>query len=160
MRVRMGSIHNALLYWFLSIGICVPDTCHPHCLSSSLRAHIIYLIVGNQSYFNQAYFCLWGKMAPTGTWVRTGLLCSVCVLCMRNIPVFTDNESCTGTISTKPGSMEAADYRLTRGMCCAVLEVVAVAGLLTISWCVVGAAGFRVLGSFFFPSNAHVLLQV
>ena len=58
MRVRMGNILSALLYWFSSIGIRVPDTCHPHCLSSSLRAHILKLIVGNQSYFDQAFFCL------------------------------------------------------------------------------------------------------
>ena len=40
--------------------------------------------------------------------------------------------------------MEACEYGLTRGTCFVArhLEVVAVAGLLWISWCVLGAAGF------------------
>ena len=48
--------------------------------------------------------------------------------------------------------MEAGEYGLTRGTCFVArrLEVVAVAGLLWISWCVLGAAGFRVFFSFFF----------
>ena len=48
-------------------------------------------------------------------------------------------------ISTNPGSMEAGECGLTLGMCFVArrLEVVAVAGLPWISWCVVGAAGFR-----------------
>ena len=64
---------------------------------------------------------------------------------------FTDRESCTRPISTNPGSMEAGEYGLTRGMCFVAcrLEVVAVAGLLWISWCVLGTAGFRVFFSFF-----------
>ena len=51
--------------------------------------------------------------------------------------------------------MEAGEYGLTRGMCVveSCLEVVAVAGLLWISRCVLGGANFfRV---FFFSSNAH-----
>ena len=53
--------------------------------------------------------------------------------------------------------MEAGEYELTRGMCFVErsLKVVAVAELLCISWCVLGAAGFR-----FFSSNAHGLLQI
>ena len=41
--------------------------------------------------------------------------------------------------------MEAVVYGLTRGTCFVArrLEVVAVAGLLWISWCVLGAARFR-----------------
>ena len=48
-----------------------------------------------------------------------------------------------------PGSMEAGEYGLPRGTCFIArgLEVVAVAGLLWISWCVLGASRFR----FFFP---------
>ena len=68
--------------------------------------------------------------------------------------VFTDCESCTRSISTNPGSMETGEYGLTRWTCFVArrLEVVAVAGLLWISWCVWGAAGFsRVLFSFNFP---------
>ena len=48
--------------------------------------------------------------------------------------------------STNPGSMEAGEYRLTRGTCFVAsrLEVVAVAGLLWIPWCVLGGAFFFV----------------
>ena len=83
---------------------------------------------------------------------------SVCV----TFVVFTDCESCTRPISTNPGSMEAGEYGLTRGTCFVAhrLEVVAVAGLLWISWCVLGAAGFRVFLFLCFSSNAHGLLQV
>ena len=71
---------------------------------------------------------------------------SVCVL---TFVVSADCESCTGPIPTNPGSMEAGEYGLTRGTCfvASCLEVVAVAELLWISWCVLGAAGFR--GGFF-----------
>ena len=48
-------------------------------------------------------------------------------------------------ISTNPGSMEAGVYGLTRGMCLVALrlEMVAVAGLLRISWCVLGGVDFN-----------------
>ena len=48
--------------------------------------------------------------------------------------------------------MEAGEYGLTRGTCLVArrLEVVAVAGLLWISWCVLDAAGLRVFFRFFF----------
>ena len=60
--------------------------------------------------------------------------------------VFTDCESCTRPISTKPGSMEAGEYGLTRATCFVRkrLEVVAVAGMLWFSLCALGAAVFRV----------------
>ena len=66
--------------------------------------------------------------------------------------LFTDCESCTRPIAMNPGSIEAGEYGLTSGTCCVArrLDVVAVAGLLWISWCVLGAAGCRVLSSFFF----------
>ena len=69
----------------------------------------------------------------------------------------TECESCTKPIYTNPGSTEAGEDVLTRGTCFVArrLGVVAVAGLLWISWFVLGAAGFR-----FFSSNAHGLLQV
>ena len=53
-------------------------------------------------------------------------------------------ESCTISISTNLGSIEAGEYGLTRGTCFVArrLDVVAVAGLLWIPWCVLGAAGF------------------
>ena len=60
--------------------------------------------------------------------------------------VFTDCESCTRPISTNPGSMEAGEHGKTRGTWFVArrLEVVAVAGLLWVSWCVfVGCCGFR-----------------
>ena len=71
---------------------------------------------------------------------------------MCNIRGFTDCESCKRPISTNPGSMEAGKYELKRGTCFVSrrLEVVRVAGLLWVSWCVLGAAGFRLLLSFFF----------
>ena len=61
--------------------------------------------------------------------------------------------------------MEAGEYGLTRGTSFVArhLEVVAVAGLLWISSCVLGGAGFcRVLFffRFFFSSNAHDPVQV
>ena len=89
---------------------------------------------------------------------------SVCLLvcvCVTFI-VFTDSESCTRPISINPRSMEAGKYGLTRGTCfvARLLEVVAVAGLLWISWCVQGAAGFFRVFFRFFSSNAHGLLQV
>ena len=58
--------------------------------------------------------------------------------------------------------MEARENGLTRGTCSVArrLEVVAVAGLRWISWCVLGAGGFRVFFFVFFSSNAHGLLQI
>ena len=58
-------------------------------------------------------------------------------------------------ISTNPGSMEAGEYGLTRGTCFVArrLEVVAVAGLLWISWCVLGSAGFRFFHDFAFSNS-------
>ena len=72
---------------------------------------------------------------------------------VRNIEfvLFTDCESCTRPISTNPVSMEAGEYGLTRGtrFFARRLEVVAVAGLLRLSWCVLGRVDFFV---FFFPT--------
>ena len=59
--------------------------------------------------------------------------------------------------------MEAGEYGLTRGTSFIARrpEVVAVAGLLWISWCVLGGAGYLVcLFRFIFSSDAHGLLQV
>ena len=98
------------------------------------------------------------RKTPLHTGVRTGchysistyVCLSVC-LYMFSIRRFTDFESCTRPISTNPGSMEAGDYGITRGTCFVArcLEVVAVAGLLWISLCVLGAAGFRFFSLFF-----------
>ena len=67
--------------------------------------------------------------------------------------VFTDCESCTRPISTNAGSKEAGEFGLTHETrfverC---LEVVAVTGLMWVSWCVLGGADFfRFFRSFFF----------
>ena len=92
--------------------------------------------------------------------MRTGLhyliglsVSAVYCVCVAFI-AFTGSESCPRPISTNPGSMEAGEYELTRETCFVArrLEVVAVARLLWISWCVLGAAGFRAGGGvdFFF----------
>ena len=67
---------------------------------------------------------------------------SVCLSVYVTFVVFTDCESCARPISTNPGSMEVDEYGLTRGTCFVAsrLEVVAVAGLLWILWCVLDAA--------------------
>ena len=58
--------------------------------------------------------------------------------------------------------MEAGEYELTHGTCFVAsrAKVVVIAGLLWISWCVLGAAIFRAIFFRFFSSNAHGLLQV
>ena len=77
----------------------------------------------------------------TSTEMSTGLHYlispSVCLSVCATFVVFTDCESCTRPICTNPGSMEACEHGLTRGTCFVArrLEVVAVAGLLWISWC-------------------------
>ena len=62
----------------------------------------------------------------------------VCVIFV----VFSDCESCMRPIPSNPGVVEAGEYGLTRVACFVVcpLEVVPVAGLLWISWCVLGGA--------------------
>ena len=78
----------------------------------------------------------------------------MCVrVCDIEFVVFIDCSSCTRPISTKPVSMEVGGYGLTRGtfFFARRLEVVAFAGLLRLSWCVVGGGGFcRVFSGFFF----------
>ena len=70
--------------------------------------------------------------------------------CLIYLSTSTDCESCTNPISTNPGSMETGEYGLTCRTCFVArrLKVVAVAGLLWISWCVLSGADFFV---FFFP---------
>ena len=92
----------------------------------------------------------------TSTGVRTGchyLICLsvclrlwVCVSVCVTFVVFTDCESCTRLISTNPETMEAGEYGLTRVTCFLAcrLELDAVAGLLWLSRCVLGGAGFLV----------------
>ena len=85
---------------------------------------------------------------------------SVSVRVCVTFVVFTNWESCTTPISTHPGSMEPGKYGLMRGTCFVArcLEVVSVAGMLRISWCVFGAAGFIscfCFSSFFFFLRKH-----
>ena len=76
----------------------------------------------------------------------------VCMYVCVTFVVLTDCEGCTKPIFTNPEFMEAGEYELKRGTCFAArrLEVVAVARLLLMSWCVLGAAGFRVFFPFVF----------
>ena len=107
----------------------------------------------------EATSCL--NYLSTSTGVRTGChyLISLCVRVCVTFVLFTDCESCTRPISTNPGSMEAGEHGRTRGTCfdACRLELIAVAGRLWISWCVLGGAGFFCI---FFSSNAHGLRQV
>ena len=70
--------------------------------------------------------------------------------------VFADCESCTRSISTNPGSMEAGEYGPTRGTCFVArrLEAVADVGMLWIPWFTLGGAGFfRVFHEFTFSNS-------
>ena len=93
---------------------------------------------------------------PLHTGVRTGchylISLSVCVFVCVTFVVFTDCESCTRSISTNPGSMEGGEHGLTRRtrFVAHCLEVVAVAGLMWVSWCVFGGADFFVFFFLFF----------
>ena len=79
--------------------------------------------------------------------------------------VFTDCESCTRPISTadvfklfiKPRSMEAGEHGQTRGtwFFARRLEVVAVAGLMWVSWCVFGGVDFSCFFSTCFFLRTH-----
>ena len=81
---------------------------------------------------------------PLHTGVRTECHYQISLsVCVRfTFVVFTDCESCTWPISTTSGSMEASDGGRTRGTCVITcrIKVVAVAGLLWLSWCVFGGA--------------------
>ena len=91
---------------------------------------------------------------------RVPLLVSLSLCVCVTFVVFTDCESCAWPISTNPGSTEAGECGRTRrtSFITRRLEVVAVVGLLWVSWCVFGAAFvFCVLFSTFSP-NAHGLL--
>ena len=105
---------------------------------------------GRGSEANEAVFAFTAKK-PLYTGVRTWChyltslpVCQCVRVCDIEFVVFTDCESCTRPISTNPVSMEAGEYGLTRGtwFFARRLEVVAVAGLLWLSRCVFGEAGF------------------
>ena len=81
---------------------------------------------------------------------------SVCV-CVTFV-VFTDCESCTRPISTNPVSMEAGEYGPTCGVrfFAVCLEVIAVTGLMWVSWCVFRGVGFFRVFREFACSNSFV----
>ena len=108
---------------------------------------------------------------PLHTGVRTGchylisLSVCVCVCATLNSSFLLIARAVrTRPISTNPVSMEAGEYGLTRGtwFFARRLEVVAVAGLLWLSRCVLGGADCSVIIIFpiFSSPNAHGLLQV
>ena len=69
---------------------------------------------------------------------------SVCECVCVKFVVLLVARAVRGRFSQNPGSMEAGEYGLTRGLCfleCR-LELDAVAGLLWISWCDMGEAEF------------------
>ena len=92
----------------------------------------------------------------TSIGVRTGchylISPSVCQCVYVASVVFIDCESCSRPISTNPGSMAAGEGGRTSGtwFISRRLEVGTVAVLLWISWCALGAAGFRVFFRVFF----------
>ena len=100
---------------------------------------------------------------PFHTGWRTGchylISLSVSVSLCVTFVVFTDCESCTRPISTNPRSMDAGQHGLTPVTCFLAcrLELDAVAGLLWISWCVLGGgADFSVFFFFdFFFLRTH-----
>ena len=98
---------------------------------------------------------------PFRTGVHTGChyvinlclcVCQCVCFSMCNIRRFTHCESFTKSISTNRDSMEVGEYGLTLGTCFVAhrLEVVAVAGLLWITWCVLGG---RIFSCSFLFSN-------
>ena len=64
--------------------------------------------------------------------------------------------------STNPESFKADEYELMRGTCFVArrLDIVAVAGVLWISLCVLSVVGYRIPFLVLFTSNAQGLLQV
>ena len=96
---------------------------------------------------------------PLHTRVRTGYHCfiSVCVRACVTFDVFSDCERCTRKISTNLISLEAGKYGLTRGMCFLArrLKVVAVGGVMRISWRDFSGAGFSLVFQVTTFSNSY-----
>ena len=122
------------------------------------KAHGLLQVRGRLASFTSLLvmtpFFAYRVKKPLHTGVRTGchhlISRSICLCECVTFVVFTDCERCTRPISTNPGSMEAGEYGLTRGTCFVTrrLGFVVIAGLLWISWSVLGGAGFFL--SFFF----------
>ena len=101
-------------------------------------------------------FFYFRQRKPLLTGVRRGchhlISLSVCV----TFVVFTDCESCTRPISTNQGSVESGECGLTLGtwFLARRLEMVAVAGLMWVSWCVFrGVEFFRAFHEFTFSNS-------
>ena len=163
--VYLSCLSVWLAVWLsVCLSLCLPvclSVCLPACLSICLSVCLsvclyvclsVYCVtfVGITEGAKRArtYFAFTQNSLFIPGCVHGAIISLVCLsvflcLCVTFV-VFTDCESCTRPIFTNPGSMESGEYELLRGMCFVVrrLEVVAVAGLLWISWCVAGAAEF------------------
>ena len=121
---------------------------HPACCKYESTSCLIYLSTSNEARSRER--------TDRYTGVRTGChyLFSLCV----TFVVFTDYESCMRPISANPRSMKAGEHGQTRGtwFFARCLEVVAVAGLMWVSWCVLGGTDFSSLIFFkFFLLRTH-----
>lgn len=110
---------------------------------------------------------------PLHTGVRTGFqyfnslsvcrsVCLLCSACLRFLAISSIARAVQGRFPEARDLQKAREPGLTRGACFVArrLEVLAVAGLLWLRSCVLGAAGFRVVFVGSFSSKAHGLQQV
>ena len=120
------------------------------CLLCSIIGRVRSIIMrhGRRSEATEAVYCPREKN-PHHTGVRTGchFLIRLCVHLCVTFVVCTHCENCTRPISTNSGSMDAGEHGLTRGMWVFArrLEVVAVAGMVWVSWLVLVWARIVVL---------------
>ena len=132
----------------LSVFSCVPFAVFIEARPRERYNRLLFLLTGQKILFIMRLSSFWQRK-PLHTGMSTGshyLIClSVCVRVCLTFVVCTDGEkSCTRQISTGLVSIEAGQYGLTRWTWFFVrrLEVVAVAGLMWVSWCVFRGAGF------------------
>ena len=116
----------------------------------------VFLVSGGISFFFFR-FLYFERTRPTAStrqpclmYLSTSNEACLCLSVCVTFVAFTDCKCCTRPISTNPVSMEAGEYGLTSGtwFFARRLEVVAVAGLLRLSWCVLDGANFFL--NFFF----------
>ena len=119
---------------------------------------------GRGSEATEAVFWPIGQKKPLHTGLRTGchfwylINLSVVYCCVCNVRGFYRFRELYEADFHKPGSYGSGRvYGLTRGTCFVArhLEVVAVAGLLWVSWCVLGGADFFVCACFFSSNGTH-----
>lgn len=98
-----------------------------------LSACLLCTLEERHSYFKPAEGPI-RRALPRVAWKKRP--CAGLQLFVFNIRGFTAYESCTRPIPTNPGSTEATELGLARGVCFAAhrLEVVAVSGLLWFGW--------------------------